>query len=259
MGLEGSLRTIVELQNATIGLSVAELPEGKVVAEINGNIPFRSASVIKVPIIYELFRKSERGLVDVSKMRTVDKSNICVGGGVINALRGPLDFRIEDLATLMIIVSDNSATNELIDVVGVDDVNSTMKELGLKNTVLRRKMLGDAGGTVPFEKDNTMSPHDCIDIMKEIYSGSRLSKQSYDRILEMMKQQKLAYKLPRYLPAGTVFASKGGSVKGVSNDVAIFYFKRPVAVAVMCNEVKHGGYGTDIVAQLGRAVADAYS
>lgn len=258
MTLKRSLRTIMDQINAKVGVSVADLNDGHTVVEINEDVPYRSASVIKVPMLYELYRKSEQGLIDLSSIREVKKSNVCTGGGVINALHGQPEFTIEDLATLMIIVSDNSATNELIDIIGMDDVNSTMQDLGLSNTVLRRKMLGEAGGDVPFEKDNTTSPRDCILLLKEIYSGSRLSRSSSDKILNTMKQQKLSYKLPRYLPRGIQVASKGGTVRGVSNDIAIFYLETPVAVAVMCNDLKRDEYAADVVAQMGRAVLDAF-
>jgi beta-lactamase class A len=263
MTLERALRAMCEQINAKVGVAVAELNDGgvgKTLIEINADSPYRSASVIKVPIIYELYRRAERGQIDLSTVRQVSKYNICPGGGVINALHGKLEFTIEDLATLMIIVSDNSATNELIDIVGMSDVNSTMEELGLKHTALRRKMLGEAGGDVPFEKDNITSPRDCICLLKEIYSGSHLiSRSTSPRILDVMKQQKLSYKLPRYLPRGTQVASKGGTVRGVSNDVAIFYLETPLAIAVMCNDLKYDGYATDVIAQMGQVIFDAYS
>jgi beta-lactamase class A len=258
MGLETAIRHVLDQARGRIGVAVAELPNGAV-TEINGDETFRAASVIKVPILYELFRKSETRRLDLDQVHAVSERNICTGSGVIRTLHRPLQLTLKDLAILMIIVSDNSATNELIDVAEIDDVNSTMKSLALHRTVLRRKMLGDAGGDVPFDKDNVSSPRDLVTLLKDIYTAGHLSRQSCDSILEVMKLQQLTNKIPRYLPSNLSIANKTGTVKGVSNDAGILFLERPIAMAVMCMDLEHSAYGSDVIASIGRVVYDHYS
>lgn len=258
MGLETAIRHVLDQARGRIGVAVAELPNGAV-TEINGDETFRAASVIKVPILYELFRKSETRKLNLDQVHVVSESNICTGSGVIRTLHRPLQLTLKDLATLMIIVSDNSATNELIDVAGIDDVNSTMESLALHRTKLRRKMLGDAGGDVPFEKDNVSSPRDLVTLLKEIYSAGHLSRQSCDSLLEIMKLQQLTNKIPRYLPSNLSIANKTGTVKGVSNDAAILFLEKPIAIVVMCMDLEHSAYGSDVIASIGRVVYNYYS
>jgi len=258
MGLETAIRHVIARAKGHVGVVVAELPVGEV-TEINGDEAFRAASIIKVPILYELFHKSESRNLDLDQTHVVNERNICTGSGVIRTLHRPLPLTLKDLAILMIIVSDNSATNELIDVAGIDDVNSTMRSLGLHQTVLRRKMLGDAGGDVPFDKDNVSSPRDLVALLNEIYSGSHLSRHSCDSMLEAMKLQQLTNKIPRYLPSNLLIANKTGTVRGVSNDAAILFLKKPVAIAVMCMDLEHSAYGSDVIATIGRVVYDYYS
>jgi beta-lactamase class A len=259
MTLETAIRQVADRVRGRIGVAVAELPTGSVTG-INGDETFRAASVIKVPILYELFRKSETQELDLNDVRTLNENNICTGSGVIRMLHRSLQLTINDLATLMIVVSDNSATNELIDVAGIDDVNSTMSSLGLHQTILRRKMLGESGGDVPLNMDNLSSPHDLVALLKIIYSTDQyLSRQSCNSILEIMKLQQLRHKIPRYLPANVSIANKTGTVKGVSNDAAIVFLNRPVAIVVMCMDLEHSSYGSDAIASIGRLVYDHFS
>jgi beta-lactamase class A len=258
MGLETAIRHVIDGAKGHVGVAVADLPMG-LVTEINGNEAFRAASIIKVPILYELFRKSESRKLDLDQVHVVSERNICTGSGVIRTLHRPLQLTLKDLATLMIIVSDNSATNELIDVARINDVNSSMQSLGLHRTVLRRKMLGDAGGDVPFGEDNVTSPRDLVTLLNEIHNGSHLSRQSCDSILEIMKLQQFTNKIPRYLPSNLPIANKTGTVRGVSNDAAILFLKKPIAIAVMCMDLEHSAHGSDLIASIGRVVYDYYA
>ena len=258
MTLESDLVEIVEHSKAKTGLAISELPDGPEI-QMHGDDPYRAASVIKVPILYELYRKHERGELDLEDVHSVSEKNISVGSGVIRALHRPLALTLKDLMTLMIIVSDNSATNELIDIAIMEEVNSTMQRIGLRHTLLKRKMMGDAGGEVAFERDNIMSPGDSILLIKDIYSAKHLSRRSCDSILEIMKQQQFKQKIPRYLPEKVVSATKSGTVKSVSNDIGILYLKRPVAIAVMCMDLDHSAHGSDVIASVGRTVYEYYS
>jgi beta-lactamase class A len=256
--LEGEVTAIIDGLKGKIGVAVAELPDGPEIM-IDAEEPYRAASVIKVPILYELYRKHENGNLNLAATHDVSESNLCLGSGVIRSLHRSLNLTLKDLATLMIIVSDNSATNELIDLVSMKDVNSTMQSIGLRHTTLKRKMLGLAGGDVPYDQDNLMSPSDSILLLKEIYSAKHLTKNSCDSMLDIMKEQQFTENIPRYLPEDVVFAAKSGTVKGVSNDVAVIYLRKAIGISVMCNDLKHYAYGSDAIAKIGRAVYRYYS
>ena len=258
MVLETEVVDIIEGLKGKTGVAIAELPNGPELL-INAEEPYRAASVIKIPILYELHRKHEKENLNLAATHNVNASNICVGSGVIRNLHKPLNLTLKDLATLMITVSDNSATNELIDLVSMTAVNSTMQTIGLRHTALRRKMLGSTGGEIPFDRDNLMSPQDVILLLKEIYSAKHLSQESCDSMLNIMKEQQFTESIPRYLPEDVVFAAKSGAVRSVSNDVAIIYLRKPIGVAVMCMDLEHSAYGSDAIAKIGRAVYEHYS
>lgn len=257
MQLEQEIRSMIESFDGKIGIALKELPNGSGF-EINADQPYRAASVIKVPIMHEIFRKSEQGKLDLNSVHKVSDNNIQVGSGVIRSLSS-MPYTIKDLVTLMIIVSDNSATNECIDIATYDGVTSSMKDLGLINTVLVRKMLGQKGGDVSFSQDNTISPKDSILLLEDIYNASTLSRDSCDSILDIMKAQQLRNKLPRYLPVDTESATKGGTVRHVANDIGILYFSKPIAVSILSMDVPHSSYGDDLIAKMSQTIYKYYS
>ena len=97
---------------------------------VNPNQIFPSASIIKIPVLAALFKAAAEGKVDLNAKTTLKAENRVGGGGVLTELSIKLRPTVLDLATLMIIVSDNAATNELIDLVGMDQVNDLVRKLG---------------------------------------------------------------------------------------------------------------------------------
>ena len=104
------------------------------------NQTFPTASTIKLAILYELFRQADEGRIDLDARKDLDRLNAVGGTGILSELTTP-SLSIRDYATLMIVLSDNTATNVLIDAVGMEAVTRRMASLGLQNTRLRRKMI----------------------------------------------------------------------------------------------------------------------
>ena len=258
MSLEEKISQILQRFNGQFGIAIQELPNGPIF-KINSDSPYRAASVIKLPIIYELLRLFEAGEINLDSIHEINSNNMMGGMGVISYLNPSLKFTIKDLATLMMIVSDNSATNELIDLVSMDGVNSTMNKLGLSHTVLKRKMLLQHGSDLPFKDDNTMSPSDCITLLRNNYCHSDLSADSCNTILNIMKDQQIKSKIPRYLSDDFVSATKSGELKAVSNDIGIIYHHKDVAISVLSMGLTHTSFGADAIAEISNIVANHYS
>ena len=106
------------------------------IIDINSNEKYNSASCIKVFILVELFRQVHFGIKSLDEKLKYDITNYVNGSGVIQYLTPGLELSVKDIATLMMIISDNIATNILIDYLGIDNINKTIKELGCSNTEL---------------------------------------------------------------------------------------------------------------------------
>jgi beta-lactamase class A len=134
-----TLREIAAGVDGVVGYVVVDLASGDRFAAHEG-VPFPTASTIKIAILYELYRQADEGRLDLDEVRPLPAGARAAGSGVLGELRAPA-LTLRDYATLMILVSDNSATNLLIDTVGMDRVNARMRALGVEGLALRRRMM----------------------------------------------------------------------------------------------------------------------
>jgi beta-lactamase class A len=141
--------------SGSLGLWAHSVDTGETVA-VNADISFPSASTIKLPVLYEVYRQAGEGRFSLSDPLTVKADDVVPGSGVLKDLGEGVTLTVRQMATLMIIVSDNTATNILIDLVGKEQVNAAMDGLGLRNTHLSNKLFKGPAGA-PF---NCASPAD---------------------------------------------------------------------------------------------------
>jgi beta-lactamase class A len=136
-----------------------------------------------------------------------------------------------DLALLMVSLSDNSATNVLIDRVGMDNVNSWLTQLGLERTRLRRHMLDVKAAQAG--RENTATPRELVTMLQALHGGRVFGKATTDDFFKMLSTPKSSY-IPRLLPPDLTIANKPGNLDAVRNDAGIVFVPgRPFAIAVM--------------------------
>lgn len=252
--------------SGTFGLWARSLETGETI-EINPRESFHPASTIKVPILYELFRQSLDGRVDLGASLTVRPEDQIGGAGVLKDLDPGFTLTIRNLATLMIIVSDNTATNMLIDLVGRESVNRSMAELGLTGIHLENKMmLPPPGG--PF---NRGTPADLGQLMERIARRQVLTAAACEAILDIMQKQHFKHHITRALPEADAFpadpaavpftvASKSGEVTGTRNELgAVWSGERGYILCMMSKSCSDHRYHPDneaslLLPQVARAV-----
>ena len=194
--------------------------------------PLSAASVIKLPIMIEAFRQFEAGLLDPDAecpLRPEQKLPPC---GVLTFLHNGLRVSLMDLVTLMIIVSDNTATNMVIDLVGMDNVNATLRAYGAENTVLRRRLF-DAEASARGVQ-NTVSARDIGLLLEGLYAGTIVSPAASRRMLDILLAQQLNGKFPFFLDCDV--AHKTGEDDGITHDAGIIYAPRPFVLCLFANE-----------------------
>lgn len=218
----------------------------------NEEVVFPSASLIKLPILIEGFNRSSNGRLSLAKLIKLDNIPKVGGSGVIQSLSNQATLTIEDLLTFMIVVSDNTATNFLIDVIGMDAINERCKLLGMKSTVLKRKMMDEEARRK--NRENVTSPLDVITCLKAINeSRSREMK----RILE---RQQFTEKLPYYLTnvEEMLIANKTGELDKVEHDCAIIEYKgQCVYVAVLIDHLKDNAKGKEAIQLAGAYILES--
>lgn len=259
--LQSKIMEIVKQAEGTFGIVVKVIDTGEEI-KINENETFPAASIIKVPVLLEAFRQHLAGSLDLEEripLRDEDK----VGGmGVLKDLTSGLSLPFIDILTLMITISDNVAANMSITKVGMENVNAYMKKLGLKKTILQRKMMDFEARKRGLE--NFTSPMDMANLLQKLVTKSILNDWSCEKALEILKKQQVNDRIPRYLPEIPV-AHKTGELSGVRHDVGIVFAKKhPFIISAMAKDLKDplsqtfsGGKGTEAIAEISRRVYEA--
>ena len=198
----------------TAGIFLVDLDSGSYL-NFNGDVAFASASTIKVPILVAFFQAVDEGKIQLDQMLTVKPEHIAEGSGDMQDDGPGKKYSALEVARKMIVISDNTATNMMIELLGGAEVlNQHFATWGLRATVLRNK-LPDLEGT------NTSSPKDLINIIAQIDRGNLVSVKSRDRILQIMRQTKNDSLLPRGLGEGAVIAHKTGNINTMLADAGM--------------------------------------
>lgn len=241
---EQALKALSAKVDGEVGLYVS-IPEENQRLVLNGDLVLHAASTIKVPVLSLLFQDAEAGLVDLDKKRTVKPDNRVGGSGILQSLSPDLELSLFDLAVLMIVMSDNTATNEVIDAVGMDRVREFCLTNGFRSTWIWGKMYYK--GFVPPARipegapRNAISANDLGGMLEQLASGLFVSKDVSRKIVQIMAGQRLS-RLKALLPfvervnphadrlelppeGKVVVASKSGTLtgSGIAHDAGIFY------------------------------------
>ncbi len=217
---------------------------------------FPAASTIKTAILVALYREVDAGRLDLHDLHPVDAASKTPGSGVLAWLRDDLPLTLADLVTLMIAVSDNTASNLLLDIVGMDRVRATIAELGLTATALNRRFLGRAPG--PGEPDNTTSAADLVSLLAAIVEGRAASPASCARMWETLRLQQHRDRLARRLPPEIVFGGKSGSLPGLAHDSGLIEGPAgTLAVTVLTEGFVDPYAADDLIGQVGLAALEA--
>ena len=198
---------------------------------INGNEKVLSASMIKLLILAELMKKISEDKFSLSDTIMMANFMKTEGDGVLKELNIGHHFNLKELATLMIIVSDNQATNILIDFLGMENINLLGKELGLRETFLERRMMDAEARKNGY--DNYTSADDISLLLKLIYQEKLIDKEASQLMLEILLKQQQGERLQRYLPTDIKIAHKCGDLDNLENDGGIIWLEEKVYILVV--------------------------
>lgn len=212
--------------------------------EFNGNQRVRTASTIKIAVMIEAFARVAEGKAKWTDELVLTKAARYVGSGILPELNDGLRLTLQDAVRLMMILSDNTATNMVLDYLTTDAVNERMSSLGFKATRIMRRV-GGGGESREGKLDDNLkrfglgatSPREMVEIMEKLERGEIVSKEVSKQMIELMKREQGRNSIGRSMP-GVSMASKYGALDALRSCVAILYPKQGrIAVAITVDDM----------------------
>lgn len=240
--------------DGVLGVAIKDLTTGRVI-EIRGDVVFPQASSIKLALIYELYQQVGAGKLDLHALRTLPKVR-AGGSGVLPLLSEKAQLTGRDLAVLMMSLSDNAATNILIDEVTMAAVNARMDALGLPKTRLRRRMIDLAAAR--RGEENVSTPQEMVRLIEAVRKADGLTQALAADLRAVVGVSKsTGFRDP--LPSGLTILDKPGSLEGVRTATGLVDLKhRPYAAAIMTTALRNDPDGENAIREISKLVYETF-
>jgi len=281
--LGSELEGIAARHHGKVALFAQNLKTGET-AELNADIPVPTASVIKLTVLLEAMDQVRNGQASLDEKIVLRKDDQVSGSGMLGLMDVPMTLTLRDVLTLMIVVSDNTATNLAIDRLGLDKINAHIRELGLKDTYLYKKVFRAPVPPVPADQPKfglgRTTAREMALVMEKIGlcqlgSAGRPSAPSdaglCEVMLGMLRDQFYRDGIPRYIEGldssetGSAIANKTGAIDASRSDVGLVASKNGlIVVSVFTYENTDQSWSSDdegdlTIAKLGKAIVEAWS
>lgn len=246
--LESKIEQVDRNLDGVMGVAIEDLTTGDHYFLREDEV-FAQASSIKITVLANLYLQAQQGKLKLTDLYTVQTSDLVPDSDIMNGLTpGVTRITLRDLATMMVAVSDNSATNVLIDRVGMQNVNAMLDGLGLSHTRLRRKMMDLEAAKQG--RENISTPREMMTLLDAIYHGKLLNKESTGDFFKMLSTNKQSF-IPRDLPPDLKVANKPGELEAVRNDSGIVFVEgRPYVICVMTGFLRNERDGEEAITKV---------
>jgi len=246
--LAASIENVDQNLDGVMGVAIEDLTNGDHYF-LHEDEVFAQASSIKITVLACLYLQAEQGKLKLTDLYTVQSSDLVPDSDIMNGLTPDVTrVTLRDLATMMVAVSDNAATNVLIDRAGMQNVNAMLDSLGLTHTRLRRKMMDLEAAKQG--RENISSPREMMMLLDAIYHGKLLNKESAADFFKVLSTNKSSF-IPRDLPADLKVANKPGELEAVRNDSGIVFVEgRPYVICVMTGYLRNERDGEEAISKV---------
>ncbi|GAA0085243.1 serine hydrolase [Clostridium sp. CTA-7] len=249
------IKKYLESRIGTYGFFFEDLKSGYIYG-YNENVQMVAAGCMKLPISVSLIKAVENKKIDFLDKIKIDGKDKVYGTGIIHEFN-EREYTVFELLVAMLIQSDNTAANKIIDIVGIDEINRDIKEMGLKNTVLNRKTTDERKGK--NEVENITSALDLARIWRHLYNSTYLSPENSQMLIDILTRQQIKNKLALYIPDDLKYeiSSKTGDKNGVENDTQLIRLsKGNFTFTVLSMGIPNSVYGTVTLAKCGKMMWD---
>lgn len=249
------IKKYLESRIGTYGFFFEDLKSGYIYA-YNENVEMTAAGCMKLPIAVSLIKAEEDKKIDFLDRIKIDSKDKVYGTGIIHEFN-EREYTIFELLVAMLIQSDNTATNKIIDIVGMENINNDIKSMGLMNTVLNRKTTDERD--LKDEVENITSAYDLAQIWKHLYNATFLNEKNSQMLIDILSRQQIKNKLALYITDDLKYeiSSKTGDKNGVENDTELIRLpKGNFSFTVLSMNIPNSVYGTVTLAKCGKMMWD---
>jgi beta-lactamase class A len=272
--LEKKLEELAASHHGRVALYAKDLTTEETVS-LDAERPVQTASVIKLPLMLQAFEQVKSGRLRLSDSLVLTKDNQVGGSGILNLMDPGLRLTLKDTITLMMTLSDNTATNMLIDAVGLPPTNEMLARMSLKNTYFYKKVFKPAKGSMPADQKQfglgKTTAEEMAKVMESIYRCDLGDRELCLEMITIMRNQQYRDMLPRYLQTSdsseelSPIADKIGALDDVRNEVALVYTHRgPIIISIFTYENEDKSWTPEnkaemLIGRLARVIVDTWS
>jgi beta-lactamase class A len=257
--LEAELSNVAEHLNGVVGYAIKDLSNGETFLRLPDTV-FPQASSIKLTVLLELMRQAQEGKLSLEEKHTLLRGEMTVGDTepILTMLGdGTVTMTVRDLAIFMAVLSDNTATNILINRLGMDNINEGVMRLGLKETKLRRRMIDLEAAKKGNE--NVSTPREMLTLLEKVHAGQALDAaraKAYFDILRLPKDSEFH----KALPEDVSIADKPGALEGVRCDTGLIEIPgRPFIMSIATTYLARDDEGERAIEEVARLAYDYFN
>lgn len=268
--LAGRLEPLAKKHHGRVAIAIKHLDNGETFF-LNADEPMPTASLIKFMVMLEAYQQALEGKVKLTDTVVLHKDDMVKGSGILTYhFSDGASFSLRDAIRLMIVFSDNTATNLVLDKIGIASTGNRMEAWGFPNSKIHAKVF--RGSTTSIDPERTKkfglgstTARECVQLLEKVHRGELVSPEACKEMLEHLKNCDDKTKLKRFLPTKVAVAHKTGSVSDVKTDAGILYVPGgPVAVAVLTADNADKVYRDDneanvLIGNVARAVLEHFS
>ncbi|MDP4091104.1 MAG: serine hydrolase [Bacillota bacterium] len=223
---------------------------------LNENVEMVAAGCMKLPIGMALLKQVEQGEVDINRTVKIKEEDMVYGTGILHEF-GEKEYNLKELLVAMLLQSDNTAANKIIDIVGIDKINEVLRSMTLNNTVLNRKTIDERN--TKGEIQNYSTSADLSSCWKMLYKKTFLNEENSNTIINILKRQTIKNKIGYYYPdrLKREIANKTGDIESVENDTSLISLgKGNFILTVMSANLPSNVYGEVTLSRVGKMALD---